>query len=268
MTRDNKALLTLLRAAAEAAADVIRSHESRRGALDWKEKGPADFVTEVDVAAELAAIEMLLKAEPNAAILAEESSSKSSTPHPLSAPLQFIIDPLDGTTNFLHGFPDYAVSIGASVDGVLVAGVVLNVPRNECFKGVKDGGAWLGDQRLRVSTNGDPKRALIGTGFPFRDAAQIPMYFQQMARVMVGTSGIRRAGAAAIDFAHVAAGRLDGFWENSLSPWDVAAGILLVREAGGVCTDLEGADSAPAFGAYCAGNPEIHSWLLGQVRVS
>ena len=266
--RDGRALLALIETAADAAAGVIRSYESRRATLDWREKGTSDFVTEVDVAAEAAAIEILKRGEPSATFLAEESSGATAeSPVPTPQSLQFIIDPLDGTTNFIHGVPDYAVSIGVAVDGVLMAGVVHNVPRREVFTGVRGAGAFLGDTRLRVSLVDHPKRALIGTGFPFKDAAEIPAYFQQMARVIVGSSGIRRAGAASIDFAHVAAGRLDGFWENQLAPWDVAAGMLLVREAGGVCTDFSGADSIPAFAPYVAGNPVVHRWLLEQVRL-
>jgi myo-inositol-1(or 4)-monophosphatase len=266
--RDGRALLPLIRSAAEAATKVIRGYESRRAGLDWREKGQSDFVTEVDLAAEAAAIDVLRRAEPGAEFLAEESGTGDgrSTRSPLPSTLRFIIDPLDGTTNFIHGVPDYAVSIGAESDGVLIAGVVLNVPRNECFEGVRGGGASLGGQTLRVSAVDAPKRALIGTGFPFKDAAEIPVYLQQIARVMIGSSGVRRAGAASIDLAHVAAGRLDGFWENSLSPWDVAAGILLIREAGGICTDFESRDSAAAFGPIVAGNPVVHRWLLDQIR--
>lgn len=266
---DGRALLSLIRTAAEAAAKVIRSYESRRAELDWREKGPADFVTEVDVAAEAAAIEVLRRGEPNAQFLAEESGSGGGAPSPQSPvpnPVRFVIDPLDGTTNFIHGVPDYAVSIGAESDGVLVAGVVLNVARNECFEGVRGGGASIGGSRLRVSTVDVPKRALIGTGFPFKDAAEIPAYLQQIARIMVGSSGVRRAGAASIDLAHVAAGRLDGFWENTLSPWDVAAGILLIREAGGICTDFNGTESVASFGPIVVGNPVVHPWLLSQIR--
>lgn len=269
--RDGRALLSLIRTAAEAAAKIIRDYESRRAELDWREKGHADFVTEVDVAAEAAAIEILRRGEPNAHFLAEESGAGVGTPSPQSlvpSPLRFVVDPLDGTTNFIHGVPDYAVSIGAESDGVLVAGVVLNVARNECFEGVRGGGASIGGKRLRVSTVDTPRRALIGTGFPFKDAAEIPAYLQQVTRVMIGTSGVRRAGAASIDLAHVAAGRLDGFWENTLSPWDVAAGILLIREAGGMCTDFDGRDSVASFGPIVAGNPVVHAWLLGQIRLA
>jgi myo-inositol-1(or 4)-monophosphatase len=265
--REGRSLLKLIRAAADAAAAVIRTSESKRGQLDWREKGHSDFVTDVDIAAQAAAIEVLRAGEPEAGFLAEESGQGAGPPSVQGTvhDLRFIIDPLDGTTNFIHGFPDYAVSIGAESGGMLVAGVVFNVARGECFEAARGGGAWLGDARLRVSSVDVPKRALIGTGFPFRDSAAIPAYLQQFARVMTGSSGVRRAGAAAVDLAHIAAGKLDGFWENTLSPWDVAAGILLVREAGGVCTDLSGVDSVPEFTSYCAGNPAIHKWLLSQV---
>lgn len=274
--RDARALLALVRDAATAAAQVIRDATPKRAQLNWREKGTADFVTEVDEAAQARAIEVLRVAEPGASILAEETAATGHGPEatgtadsglrPVARGLQFIIDPLDGTTNFLHGVPDYAVSIAAVVDGILAAGVVLAIPRDECFTAYAGGGAWLGDTRIRVSEIADPKRALIGTGFPFKDPTEIPGYVAQMSRVMAGTAGVRRPGAASIDLASVAAGRYDAFWETYLSPWDVAAGILLVREAGGISTDFSGAPSEPAFGSIVAGNPPMHAWLLRTLR--
>jgi myo-inositol-1(or 4)-monophosphatase len=275
-----RSLEGLLRRAASAAAGVIRAAEPARATLDWRSKGVADFVSDVDVNAEAAAVEVLLAAEPSAEILAEESYAHSPSPSPLPSPSLppvprplsavrcplFILDPLDGTTNFLHGFPEYAVSIAAVVDGELAAGVVLNVPRNETFSAVRGQGAELDGNRIRVSDIDDPGRALVGTGFPFKNATDIPAYFGQMERIMRGVAGIRRPGSAAIDLASVAAGRLDGFWEVSLSPWDVAAGILLVREAGGVSTDFAGIHSEPAFGPIAAANPRLHPWLLNRIR--
>ncbi len=222
-----------------------------------------DFVTEVDVAAEASAIEVINAAEPGAAILAEESAPLALASGPSA--LRFIIDPLDGTTNFLHGLPEYAVSIGVEVDGVLAAGVVLHVPRNECFTAAIGAGAWLGESRLHVSSATVPRRALIGTGFPFKTPDDIPNYLSQIARIMASTSGVRRAGSASVDLASVASGRLDGFWENFLSPWDVAAGILLIREAGGACTDADGRDSRVTFGSVVAGNAVMHRWLIEQL---
>ncbi|HKS06858.1 MAG TPA: inositol monophosphatase family protein [Gemmatimonadaceae bacterium] len=259
--RDGRALMTLVREAAHAAAKVIRDATPRRAQLDWQQKGRSDFVTEVDVGAERSAIEVLQRAEPGAGFVAEESGRAPGTGDRVSG-LQFIIDPLDGTTNFLHGVPDYAVSIGAVVDGGLVAGVVYSIPRDECFTAFAGGGAWLGDTQLRVSGISEPTKALVGTGCPFKDPAVIPEYVAQMSRVMKGTGGIRRPGAASIDLASVAAGRFDAFWETRLSPWDIAAGILLVREAGGVCTDFDGATLEPAFSSVVAGNPAMHAWLL------
>lgn len=263
-SRDGLALLAIVRRAAEASADVIRDATPRRASLDWREKGVADFVTEVDLAAELRAMEVIAAAEPDAVFLAEETASTIDAGR-LARGVTFVLDPLDGTTNFIHGFPEYGVSIAAVVDGKLTAGVILNVPRDETFLATAGGGAWLGDERLSVSNVEQPERSLIGTGFPFKDADEIPAYVEQMSRVMAGSAGVRRPGAASVDLASVAAGRLDGFWENSLAPWDVAAGILLVREAGGICTSIDGSRSAVAFGSIVAGNPAIHAWLLQQL---
>lgn len=273
--KDGRALLELITRAAEAAAQVIRDATPRRASLNWQEKGPADFVTEVDRNAEARAIEIIRASEPEAQFLAEESAGDASITNLQSrlantqsgnriSPI-FVIDPLDGTTNFLHGFPEYAVSIAAVVDGQLAAGIVLSVPRNERFTAISGLGAWLGDEPIHVSKIENPQRALIGTGFPFKTPADIPHYLPQIAKVMEATSGVRRPGAASIDLAHVAAGRLDGFWENFLSPWDVAAGILLIREAGGICTDAAGNDSQVTFGGIVAGNPAIHAWLRATV---
>ena len=262
--RDARALLTLAKDAAAAAARVIRDATPRRARLDWREKGASDFVTEVDVGAEQAAMEVIRRAEPQAQFVAEESTGSGLWS--LVSGLHFVIDPLDGTTNFLHGLPEYAVSVGVVLEGALAAGVVLQVPRDEWFTAFAGGGAWLGDERLHTSTVYVSQRALIGTGFPFKTLDDIPNYLPQMERVMRATSGVRRPGAAAVDLAHVAAGRLDGFWENYLSPWDVAAGILLIREAGGVCTDEDGRDAEVRFGAIVAGNPVIHKWLLSTLH--
>jgi myo-inositol-1(or 4)-monophosphatase len=176
--------------------------------------------------------------------------------------LVWIVDPLDGTTNFLHDFPSYAVSIAAALDGVLQAAVVLQVPRDEAYGASLGGGSWLGDRRLTVSTIDEPGFALIGTGFPFRDVSWLEEYQRQFGSVAQATSGIRRPGAAALDLADVAAGRFDGFWEQQLSAWDIAAGTLLIREAGGVVTDFSGRDIGIEHTGVVAGNPAIHAWLL------
>ncbi|MEO7822256.1 MAG: inositol monophosphatase family protein [Gemmatimonadaceae bacterium] len=258
---DDVELLDIALDAARAAAMVIRDATSRRARLVWESKGRSDFVSEVDTAAEHAIAEVVARRCPGATVLGEELS-----PLALLDGTVFIADPLDGTTNFLHGYPEYATSIGVARNGVLSAGVVLNVARGEEFTARKGTGAWKDGERITVSSLRDPQRALIGTGFPFRIVDLLPRYVRQFSLVASGTAGIRRAGAAALDLANVACSRFDAFWELTLSPWDVAAGILLVQEAGGVVTDLEGNAPDLRAGAYVAGNPAMHAWLLQTLR--
>jgi myo-inositol-1(or 4)-monophosphatase len=256
-------LLHLAKRAAAAAAQYIRAVERPADPSGWTAKGRRDFVTEVDRTAERLITEVLLAAEPASRIVGEELS-----PEVVSGGLVWVVDPLDGTTNFLHDFPSYAVSIAAAVDGVLEAGVVVDVPHARTFGAARGGGAWEGDRRLAVSAIAEPDFALIGTGFPFRDNTGIEQYQRQFARISGATSGIRRPGAAALDLADVAAGRYDGFWEQRLSAWDIAAGVLLIREAGGVVTDLAGRHVGVEHTGVVAGNPAIHAWLLAQIRDS
>ena len=250
-------LLHLAKLAAERAGGYLRAVERPADPTAWTLKGSRDFVTEVDRAAERIIADVLLAAEPGSRIVGEELS-----PDVVSEGLVWIVDPLDGTTNFLHDFPSYAVSIAAAVDGALEAAVVLQVPRQECYTAARGAGAWRGDHRLSVSPITDPAFALIGTGFPFKDTSSLGEYLSQFARVAAQTSGIRRPGSAALDLADVAAGRFDGFWEQRLSAWDLAAGALLVREAGGIVTDFSGRDIGAEHTAVVAGNPAIHAWLL------
>jgi myo-inositol-1(or 4)-monophosphatase len=250
-------LLHLCRLAAERAAGYLRSVERPAGPDGWTAKGSRDFVTAIDRTAETMVAEVLLAAEPGSRIVGEELSPEVTTDG-----LVWIVDPLDGTTNFLHDFPSYAVSVAAAVDGVLEAGVVIQVPRHETYFASRGGGAWQGERRLAVSGIQEPAFALIGTGFPFKDTSQLPAYLEQFGRIAARTSGIRRPGSAALDLADVAAGRFDGFWEAYLSAWDTAAGILLVREAGGLVTDYAGRDVGIEHTAVVAGNPSIHEWLL------
>jgi len=256
-------LLHLCRLAATGAAEYLRGVERPADPARWTLKGSRDFVTEVDRAAEAIVAEVLLAAEPGSRIVGEELSPALATEG-----LVWVVDPLDGTTNFLHGFPSYAVSVAAAVDGRLEAGVVIQVPRNEVYSATRGGGAWQGDRRLAVSAIADPGFALIGTGFPFTDVAQIAQYVDQLSRIALRTSGIRRPGSAALDLADVAAGRFDGFWEQHLSAWDVAAGTLLIREAGGLVTDHAGRDIGVEHTPVVAGNPAIHGWLLEQLRIT
>jgi myo-inositol-1(or 4)-monophosphatase len=260
--RNNTELLDVALEAARAAASVIRDATSEREGLVWETKGRSDFVSAVDKASEQQIAEIVGRRLPDAVMLGEELS-----PNALSnTGIVVIADPLDGTTNFLHGYPEYAVSIGVAREGELCAAVVLNVPRGEEFTAISGGGAFLNGARIKVSSLREPGRALIGTGFPFRTVEQLPQYVAQFSLVAAGTAGMRRAGAAALDLASVACGRFDAFWELTLAPWDVAAGILLVREAGGIVTDLEGQSARPVAGGLVAGNPAMHAWLLQTVR--
>ena len=249
-------------AAAARAADVVRAGAERRSALEWESKGRFDFVTTVDRASEAALAEVISQRHPDATLLAEEGSPDAGVTHGLV----FVADPLDGTTNFLHGLPWYAVSIAALVDGVIAAGAVINVATGDLFTATAGGGARHAGAPMRVSDIADPSRALIATGFPFSREAEIARYVPMLPAVMRATAGLRRAGAAALDLADVACGRYEAFWELRLSPWDIAAGLLLVREAGGIVTTVEGAPCPVAETSCVAGNPAMHAWLLGTLR--
>lgn len=259
---DLPALAAVAEQAARRAAQHIRTVE-RPDPSRWDAKDAADFVTAVDRRAEEIITEVLAAGAPEGTVVGEEFTPGGAT----DTGLVWIVDPLDGTTNYLHGFPAYAVSIGALVEGNLVAGVVLDVTRDQVYRATAGGGAWCGERRLTVSTITEPRHALIGTGFPFKEPANrhLPRYLRQFEALLKRTSGLRRAGAAALDLADVAQGRFDGFYEYGLAAWDVAAGLLLVREAGGVVTDMEGREATPAAGHYVAGNPVIHRWLLARL---
>jgi myo-inositol-1(or 4)-monophosphatase len=257
---DSRALLATCVAAAVRAAEVVRRAAQDLTAVHWEVKAPADFVSAVDRGAEDALREVIAERHPAAVLIAEEGS-----PDAVAGELTFVADPLDGTTNFLHGFPWYAVSIAAVSRGAPVAGVVLNVANGDLFSAVAGSGARRNGQPIRVSGISEPSRALIGTGFPFKHREGIPTYMAVLPRLMEQAAGLRRAGSAALDLCDVACGRFDAFWEFRLAPWDVAAGILLIREAGGVVTDLEGRDAPVAHGPIVAGNPVMHEWLLSQL---
>ncbi len=250
-------LLHLARTAAERAASYLRGVERPADPSGWSLKGSRDFVTDVDRRAEQLVSEVLLAAEPGSRIVGEELQ-----PEVVTDGLVWIVDPLDGTTNFLHDFPSYAVSVAGAVDGQLEVAAIVDVATAQTYSAARGGGAWRGERRLAVSAIRDPAFALIGTGFPFKDTSRIPEYLEQFRRVAGQTSGVRRPGAAALDLAHVAAGRFDGFWEQHLSAWDIAAGVLLIREAGGVVTDLSGREVGIEHTGLVAGNPAIHRWLL------
>jgi myo-inositol-1(or 4)-monophosphatase len=255
-------------AAAAAAAEVhCRALGGAAGAgAAWESKGHHDWVTEVDRAAEAAAVEAIRARFPDHAVVAEESDWGG--PDPAAAPAVWYVDPLDGTTNFLHGYPVYAASVAVADAGGLRAAAVVNPNRDESFVAVRDRGAYLNGRRIRVSGIAELGRALLGTGFPFKALDTMDAYIAQFRALLPRTSGIRRTGSAALDLCDVACGRLDGFWELRLAAWDVAAGTLLVREAGGVVTDLEGAPDVLKVTGIVAGNPAIHRALLDVLRAA
>ena len=250
-----------VKAARRAGAVINRASRDLDGVTVTR-KRHNDFVTEVDQAAEAAIIEVLRKAYPDHAILAEESGADGSSEY------QWVIDPLDGTTNFIHGFPQYAVSIALRHRGVLEQAVVYDPGRNELFTATRGRGAFVNDRRIRVSKRTKLADALIGTGFPFRDLGHLDEYMAAFKVVTRETAGVRRAGAAALDLAYVAAGRLDGFWEIGLSAWDMAAGALLILEAGGLVTDFDGEPNYLDRGNIVCGAPKVFVPLLQVDRKS
>jgi myo-inositol-1(or 4)-monophosphatase len=248
-------LHTAVKAARRAGAIINRAARDLDG-LTVTAKRKNDFVTEVDRAAEDAVIETIRKAYPDHAFLAEESGASGRSEH------TWIIDPLDGTTNFIHGFPQYCVSIGIRHRGALAHGVVYDPVRNELFTASKGRGAFLNDRRIRVSKCTRLGDALVGTGFPFREVSRIEPYSDQLKKMMLTAAGVRRAGAAALDLAYVACGRLDAFWEIGLSAWDMAAGALMILEAGGLVGDLRGEADYLESGEICAATPKIFPPLV------
>jgi len=252
-------MLNIAVKAARRAGDIIVQASRNLDLLNVSKKSHSDFVSEVDRAAEDAIIRILRDSFPDHAILAEESGASGDA---LNAEFQWIIDPLDGTTNFLHGFPQYSVSIALKHKGILSKAVVYNPNNNELFTASKGGGAYLNNQRLRVSKRIRLEDCLIGTGIPFRDLTHMDAYLNIFKDIIPRVAGIRRPGSAALDLSYVAAGRYDGFWEIGLAPWDMAAGVLMIKEAGGLVGDLEGDDTYLESGQILAGNPKIFSQLL------
>lgn len=249
-------MLNIAIRAARRGGDIIVRHLDRVQGMRADAKSHNDYVTEVDRMAEAAIIDCLSKAYPHHGILAEESGLHGQGEY------RWVIDPLDGTTNYLHGFPQFAVSIALQHRGRLDQGVVYDPLRQELFTASRGQGAFLDDRRIRVSRRDDLKGALLGTGFPFRGPEHLDLYLATFKAFIELTSGIRRAGAAALDLAYVAAGRLDGFWEYGLKEWDIAAGALLILEAGGMISDPLGNDGYLHSGQVVAGNPKIHKMML------
>lgn len=246
--------------AARRASQIINRASNELDLIKVSAKQPNDFVTEVDKAAEAAIIETLREAYPGYGILAEESGSSAGNAG--DHEYQWIIDPLDGTTNFIHGFPQYAISIALAKGNVVEQAVIFDPNRNELFTASKGSGAFLNERRIRVSRRLKLQDALIGTGFPYRAFDHIDTYLSIFRELCEKSAGQRRPGAASLDLAYVACGRFDAFWEFGLAPWDMAAGTLLISEAGGLVSDLRGEANHLETGNLIAGNPKIFAQLL------
>jgi myo-inositol-1(or 4)-monophosphatase len=249
-------MLSIAVKAARRAGAIVNRATRNLDIVAVQEKAANDFVSEVDRDAEAAIIRTLREAYPAHAILAEESGASGRSEY------QWIVDPLDGTTNYLHGFPQYAIAIALKHREVVTQAVIYDPARNDLYTATRGGGAFLNDQRMRVSKRDRMKTGLIGTGFPFRQMEYLDAYLAILREVMKQSAGVRRAGSATLDLAWVAAGRLDGFWEFGLSPWDIAAGALLITEAGGLVSDLRGEHGYLDTGNIVAGSPKVFAELL------
>jgi myo-inositol-1(or 4)-monophosphatase len=252
--------------AARRAGNIINRASLNSERIQVTRKQHNDFVTEVDQAAEAAIIETLKDAFPDHGFLAEETgeiqgSSMADQPSHI-----WIIDPLDGTTNFIHGFPQYAVSIALAVDGITQQAVVYDPNRDELFTATRGAGAYVNNRRLRVAGRLKMSEALIGTGFPYREDQDVEAYLEIFAQMTRQCAGLRRPGAASLDLAYVAAGRLDAFFEQGLKPWDMAAGALLITEAGGLVGNYAGEESYLNTGEIMAGNPRLFGQLVTTLR--
>jgi len=245
--------------AARRAGSVILRYSDQLDRITVESKGRNDFVSEVDRAAEGEIIDVIQKAYPSHSILAEESGAQQGDDY------QWVIDPLDGTTNFLHGYPQYAVSIALLDKGNLAQAVVFDPLKDELFTASRGGGAQLNDRRIRVSGVKKMNQALLGTGFPYKEFDNLEAWINSFRELLPMSSGIRRAGSAALDLAHIACGRLDGFWEIGLNRWDIAAGCLLIEEAGGLVSDFNNGGEFLESGNIIAGNSKIHGEVFSVV---
>ena len=263
MVYTSPALNVMIAAARKAGRPLIRDFNELEN-LQISMKGPADFVTSADKRTEKSLIEELSKARPGYGFLGEEGGvlKGADTTH------RFIIDPIDGTTNFMHGIPHFAISIGLEREGQMVSGVIYNPVTDDLYTAEKGHGAYLNNRRLRVAARKELAPAVIATGLPFLGKEGHARASAEMTEVMNVTAGIRRFGAASLDLAYVAAGRFDGFWERGLQAWDIAAGIVLVREAGGVITDLHGGAEMLAQGSVLTANENLHPQLLKLLKAT
>lgn len=253
-------MLNIAVRAARSAGNIIVRNLDRVDTLTVHTKDRNDFVSEVDRQAEQEIIGILRKAYPGHGVLAEESGSQDGNDY------LWIIDPLDGTTNYLHGFPQFAVSIALQYKGHIEQGVVYDPLRQELFTASRGAGATLNDRRIRVTSRRSLDGALLGTGFPFKAQQHLDAYLDMFRALFPKTAGIRRPGSAALDLAYVAAGRLDGFWEIGLNIWDMAAGVLLIQEAGGLSSDFLGGHEYLKNGNLVAGNPKVFAEILKVIR--
>lgn len=247
--------------AASIAAAFIAEQAENRETLMWQAKSATDFVSLVDIGSEHRIVDCFRERVPELTVIGEELGPDGD----IQSGLVAVVDPLDGTTNFLHGYPAYCVSICVALNGVAQAALVHDVARGGVYSATLGGGAFVDGVPLRVSNISEPARALIGTGFPFKDVSHIPDFQRQSKNLMPVTSGLRRAGAAALDLADVARGRFEAFWELELMPWDMAASTLLIREAGGRVTDLSGNQATLKRGPLVASNGLMHEWMLRQL---
>lgn len=247
--------------AARAAGNLIMRAVDRLDKIVVSEKQPNDYVTEVDKLVEQEIISIIRKAHPNHGILGEEGGEIAGND------MVWIIDPIDGTRNFIHGFPHFAISIGISNKGKIEHGVIYDPVRQELFTASRGKGAQLNERRIRVSKHTQLHECLLGTGFPYRHSPEHQAaYIESLQALMPQCGDIRRAGSASLDLAYVACGRLDGFWELALKPWDIAAGTLLIKEAGGIVCDTKGGEDYMKNGNVVAGNPKIIKLLLKTIN--
>jgi myo-inositol-1(or 4)-monophosphatase len=249
--------------AARAGGEVLRTRFADRGRLSVTTKARHDYVTEVDHEAEAAVVDVLRKHVPEHAILAEEGSRGAA-----GSAYRWIVDPLDGTTNFIHGVPTFAVSIGLTDADGLLAGSVFDPCRGEMFHARRGGGAFLNGEPIACTQVDELDAALIATGFPFRELDRLPAYLDAFERFVRATSGLRRAGAASLDLAYTACGRYDGFFEIGLSPWDLAGGAMLVSEAGGRATDVHGGSGFLKSGSIVAAGSRLHAAMLSITKAA
>lgn len=252
-------MLNIAIKAARRAGSIILRYSDQLDRLTVESKGRNDFVTQVDRTAESEIIDIIRHAYPGHSILAEESGEQSGDDY------QWVIDPLDGTTNFLHGYPQYAVSIALLDKGKLAQAVIFDPLRDELFTASRGAGAQLNDRRIRVSSVKKMPDALLGTGFPFKEFDNLDTWINCFRELLPMSSGVRRAGSAALDLAHVACGRLDGFWEIGLKRWDIAAGCLLIEEAGGLVSDFNNGQNFLGSGNVIAGNTKVHGQMFAVI---